>query len=106
MAEFLPLDQQRQAESEVWLAFTARSLVDPALRTLRDEAYDQLHEVCRGVVADLMAGTEFSDDRVAMETERLYALIDGLLLHRVIRPDRADAALLREVLTRHLDQLH
>ena len=33
-AELLPLDEERQAENEVWLAFTARSLVEPELREL------------------------------------------------------------------------
>ena len=37
LLELLPLDDERRAENEVWLAFTARALVDPALRALRDE---------------------------------------------------------------------
>src|SRR3712207_8392462 len=31
LLELLPLDDERRAENEVWLAFTARALVDPAL---------------------------------------------------------------------------
>jgi AcrR family transcriptional regulator len=30
--ELLPLDDERRAENEVWLAFTARALTDPELR--------------------------------------------------------------------------
>ena len=37
LAELLPLDDDRRAENEVWLAFTSRAMVDPSLRALRDE---------------------------------------------------------------------
>lgn len=106
LAEFLPLDEQRRAESEVWLAFTARALIDPALRALRDEAYDLLQEVCRGLVTALLAADGGAQaDHIALETERLYALVDGLLLHGVLRPASANADLLRRILTHHLDAL-
>ena len=106
LAEFLPLDAQRSEESQVWLAFTARSLVDPTLRVLRDDAYDRLHHVCRRLVLALMTTSrEAGSDDVALETERLYALIDGLLIHGVIRPTRADGELLRRVVGHHLDRL-
>jgi hypothetical protein len=38
-----------------------------------------------------------------LEAERLYALVDGLLLHGIIAPERAPASLLLRVLTDHLD---
>src|SRR5262245_13752091 len=37
LGEVLPLDAERRAESEVWLAFCGRALVEPELRALRDE---------------------------------------------------------------------
>jgi len=106
LSEFLPLDAERRAESEVWLAFTARALVDPALRALRDEAYDVLQAVCRRLVTPLLgpAGNAPAD-LVLLEAERLYAVLDGLLLHGVIRPASADSDLQRAVLRRHLDSL-
>jgi AcrR family transcriptional regulator len=42
LSELLPMDADRRAENEVWLAFTARALVDPDLRALRDEGYEIL----------------------------------------------------------------
>ena len=42
LAELLPLDDERRAENELWLAFTSRAMVDPALGDLRDEGYDAL----------------------------------------------------------------
>ena len=54
LAELLPLDPERQAENEVWLAFTARALVDPKLRALRDQAYDLLRDACQRWVSQLL----------------------------------------------------
>jgi hypothetical protein len=41
--ELLPLDDERRAENEVWLAFTARALIDPELRVQHNEVHDALH---------------------------------------------------------------
>jgi BetI-type transcriptional repressor, C-terminal len=35
--ELLPLDDERRAENEVWLGFTARALIAPELRAQHDE---------------------------------------------------------------------
>ena len=35
--ELLPLDEERRAENEVWLAFSGRALVDPQLRARHEE---------------------------------------------------------------------
>ena len=56
LAELLPLDAERQAENEVWLAFTARALVDPGLRDLRDEAYDALRAGCERIFDEKESG--------------------------------------------------
>lgn len=103
LAELLPLDEQRRGESEVWLAFTTRALVDPALRALRNEAYDELRDACRQVAGRLLGTARSSEKQVELEAERLYALVDGLLLHGIIAPERAPAPLLLRVLADHLD---
>jgi AcrR family transcriptional regulator len=99
--ELLPLDPERHAEAEVWLAFTTRAQVDPALRALRDASYDVLESLC-GDLTDALA-----PDHPARgaEVERLYALIDGLVVHAVMRPDRATPDLMRAVIDRHLNEL-
>lgn len=42
---------------------------------------------------------------VDLEAERLYAMVDGLAVHAVVRPERATDDLLTSVLTLHLDSL-
>jgi AcrR family transcriptional regulator len=106
LEEMLPLDADRRAESEVWLAFTARALVDPTLRALRDEGWDLLREVCRNLIRRFAdAGALAPDLDADVEAARLHALVDGLLVHGVLRPTRAGTSALRGVLARHLDAL-
>ncbi|MBQ0892671.1 TetR family transcriptional regulator C-terminal domain-containing protein [Micromonospora sp. U56] len=104
LAELLPLDDERRAENELWLAFTSRALVDPALRDLRDEGYDALRAGCQGILTDLSAAGLAPTD-IHVETERLHALLDGLAVHAAIRPDIYTAQSLKAAIARHLDAL-
>jgi AcrR family transcriptional regulator len=104
LSELLPLDGDRQAENEVWLAFAARALVDPALKPLRDEGYDRLRAVCRHWVLQLVSPARAARE-VELETDRLFAVLDGLAVHAALRPDHADRGRLLAVLRRHLDAL-
>ncbi|MEU6041343.1 TetR family transcriptional regulator C-terminal domain-containing protein [Actinomadura sp. NPDC047616] len=104
LAELLPLDADRRAENEVWLAFTARAMVDPELRALREEGHDTLLAGCRRIVRDLLpAGTPGED--VEVEAQRLHALVDGLAVHAAMRPDLHTPERLAALVSRHLDRL-
>ena len=102
LAELLPLDCERRTENEVWLAFTARALVDPELRVLRDEAYDRLRGACERWISMLLA-PDLPREDVDLESERLFALLDGLAVHAAMRPQSPDRLL--AVLTYHLAQV-
>jgi AcrR family transcriptional regulator len=104
LAELLPLDDERRAENEVWLAFNARAMVDPALGALRDEAYDALRAGCQAMVTDLSAAGLAPTD-VRAEAERLHALLDGLAVHAATRPDIHTAESLTAAVAHHLDTL-
>jgi AcrR family transcriptional regulator len=104
LAELLPLDDERRAENEVWLAFTSRAMVDPVLRALRDEGYDALRAGCRAILTDLSAAGLAPTD-IRAETERLHALLDGLAVHAAMRADIHTAESLKAAITRHLDAL-
>ena len=95
--EVLPLDEERRAEMQVWLAFTARSLVDPELRELRDVAHTGIRGLC--VTAVELLGAP------AREAERVHALVDGLALHAVLDPATTTPARQRELLAAQLDAL-
>ena len=78
LQEVLPLDDERRAEMQVWLAFTAQSLVRPDLRALRDRAHVGIRTLCEGA-AELLGAP-------ADSAERLHALVDGLALHAILDP--------------------
>jgi hypothetical protein len=104
LAELLPLDAERQAENEVWLAFSARALVDPELGALRDEAYDLLRSACRRMVRQLVP-PEASEQEIELETDRMFALLDGLAVHAAMRPEQATAERLVSILNHHLGKI-
>jgi AcrR family transcriptional regulator len=106
VGEVLPLDDERRAEAEVWLAFTGRSLVDPALASLRNEVHDELYRFFRSFVERLVkvkpgAGTL----DIECEAKRLHALVDGLTVHCISRPDLIDADDVQAILNEELDAL-
>src|SRR5688572_8429486 len=84
--ELLPLDDDRRAEAEVWLAFAGQALVDERLRALREEVDGLLHRFYRTLVdaladAGALAPGADADAGRALEAERLGAVIDGLVVH-------------------------
>src|SRR5918998_1804845 len=81
LQQVLPLDADRRAEMQVWLAFTMRSLTDPDLRPLREEAHGGLRRLC----CDLAAALGAAD--AEREGQRLHAFVDGLALHAILAPD-------------------
>jgi len=104
--ELLPLDDDRRAEGEVWLAFAGQALVDARLGALREEVDGLLHRFYDGLIAALAAaGALRADADRPLEAERLGAVIDGLVVHALMRPERAGPDLQRAVIARHLDSL-
>ena len=97
--ELLPLDDERQAENEVWLAFTARALVDPSLREIHAGVDEALRRTWTGVAEALGL------DDPELEGERLHAVVDGLCVHAALNADRLPPDHIRAVVDRHLDSL-
>jgi AcrR family transcriptional regulator len=104
--ELLPLDDERRAENEVWLAFTARALTDPELRVQHDEVHDALHQACASAIDTLAAaGPANAGTATALQAERLHALTDGLAVHTALRPDLMRPNHIVAVMRLHLDAL-
>jgi AcrR family transcriptional regulator len=97
--ELLPLDDERRAENEVWLAFTARALVDSSLRDLHASVDDAL----RGAAVGIAEALGLDDPQ--LEGERLHAVIDGLCVHAALDGHRLSADRIRAVIDHHLDSL-
>jgi len=104
--QLLPLDDERRAENEVWLAFTARALIDPELRAQHAEVHDALHQACASAIETLAgAGRANAGTATALQAERLHALTDGLAVHTALRPDLMAPEHIKAVVRAHLDEI-
>jgi AcrR family transcriptional regulator len=104
LEQVMPLDDERVAEAQVWQAFAPRALIDPQMRALRRQADDEVRELCRQCLR-ILRGFGLMEQRrsVAHETERLWALVDGLTLH--ILTEHTSPRTARQALRRHVAEL-
>ncbi|MFE6079253.1 TetR/AcrR family transcriptional regulator [Paenibacillus sp. NPDC057886] len=106
LLELLPSTDEKMAEMEVWYAFTAKSKTDPVLKEHADKVYDELRHAMATVITYFM---ELNLSRIdldkELEIERLYALVDGLGIHAILRPDQMNTKIMEDILTMHLATL-
>jgi AcrR family transcriptional regulator len=106
LQELVPLDDERRAEAEVWLAFTGHALVDPGQRAIHQHIHDELNGACATALTLLAdAGRTPADLDIPLEVTRLHALLDGLAVHAVMRPEQVPPERIKAVIARHLDTL-
>ena len=109
LEEALPLDTERRAEFDVWMAFMAQAQAESGAGTLHehvDKVHDGLRELCDSLLRALdRAGALKEGLDLRREAERLHALIDGLALHATIQPDRTTPARVRQLVRHHIETL-
>jgi len=109
LEEALPLDAERQAEFDVWLAFMAQAQAETGAGTLHahvDAVHDGLRQLCESLLRSLSEDGALREGLdLRREGERLHALIDGLALHAAIQPERTTPARLRQLLRLHIETL-
>lgn len=99
LSQVLPLDPERRAEMQVWLAFTSRSFVDARLRDLRSRAHAGLRALCAEAI-DMLGVRPTTED-----AERLHAFVDGLALHAILAPEVTTSERQVTLLTAELDRI-
>ena len=102
LGELVPLDEERRAESEVWLAFTGHALVDPTPASIHRHPRSSAALRVRGHHAGRRRPGR-GDLDVRPGGQRLPALLDGLALHAVMRPEQVPPSRVTAVIARHLD---
>jgi len=106
LEQSLPLDEERLTEARVWAAFTAQTLSHPGMAAIRREADEGLRTICHDSLAGLAElGDVHASRDLALETERLWALLDGLTFHLLLDPVRTSADVVRTALRIHLGDL-
>jgi AcrR family transcriptional regulator len=106
IAELVPLDEERAAECEVWFAFAGKAVADPALGALLREVHDALHTLFRQITDELIRlNLTKPDIDAVLETKRLHAMVDGLVVHGVTCPERMTREQIKEVVSYHFDRI-
>jgi len=106
LAEMAPLDEERLAESEVWLAFAGKAVSDPSVRELSLEVHEELALAIRRLIEVLVDRKAARDGiNVELEARRLHALLDGLVVHHTTFSERLDRKELMETISYHLKSL-
>ncbi|MFD0050777.1 TetR/AcrR family transcriptional regulator [Actinomycetes bacterium NPDC127524] len=106
LREILPVDEQKRYETEVWLAFTVKAMSEPSLRKFSNEIYEETKSAIFFIIQSLEnLGLASPNLDVFLETERLYALIDGLALHHLQKGDEVTPKLMESVIELHLESL-
>ena len=105
LEETLPLDAQRLADAEVWLAMVAASRTDAGLKPLTGDAYRGLRKMCSGIVGRIALAPGAPALDATLETDRLHGLIDGLALHGTLYPRQMTRPRMRRALSIHVKGL-
>ncbi|MGN8644812.1 TetR family transcriptional regulator C-terminal domain-containing protein [Gracilibacillus sp. HCP3S3_G5_1] len=86
--EVLPINEERKIEMMVWLAFSAKVLVDSTLRELSNKVYNDMHQGLKNVINTLQV-LQYAKDGLDLDLEvnRLHALVDGMALHHLLIPE-------------------
>jgi AcrR family transcriptional regulator len=109
LEQVLPLDAERRAEFDVWLAFLAQAQAESGADTLHrhvDKVHDELRELCGTLLGALAAAGGLKEGLdLALEVERLHALIDGLSLHGAIQPGHSTPTRIQQLIRHHIESL-
>ncbi len=103
LLEVVPIDEETRIEMEVWFAFVAyvKHRKD-AFEVLDDGLYEAFQKVLHYMQAEGLLREGLDID---LETERLYALIDGIAMHALFDQERVDRNRVVNVIHYHIDSL-
>lgn len=104
--EVLPIDEERKIEMEVWLAFSAKVLVDSKLSELSKQVYDYMHQGLKNVIQVLQV-LDYAKDGLDLDLEvnRLHAIVDGMAMHHLLNPKQFTEDDMKRTLKYHLQSL-
>ncbi len=106
LGELIPLDNEKRLEMEVWLAFSAKMLVDENLKSLGEGVYEEMREGMMNVLQSMDSlGVLEEDVDLEIEAYRLHSLVDGIAMQHLMHPDKFPAEKVMQVLDHHLKGL-
>lgn len=106
LLELLPMNSEKRISTNVWWVFAIRSLTSSALQMKKDELTDGLHHLTK-IVLDLLADAELllPTTDIELETLRLAAVIEGLSILTLLRPELYTPETIERIISSHLGEL-
>ncbi|MGD6834406.1 TetR/AcrR family transcriptional regulator [Sutcliffiella halmapala] len=104
--EFLPLDEEKSAEMEVWMAFTIKALSDSTLKELSSRVYEEM-KMAITLIIDTLIEKSLAKEEIDRDAqiEILYALVDGLALHGIMQPNQVNAEVMKRSINHYLGSI-
>ncbi|MCM3227278.1 TetR/AcrR family transcriptional regulator [Terribacillus saccharophilus] len=103
LLELIPIDKETMAEMQVWFMFTLHFKYKQG-DTFRQT--DGIRETVQRLLIFLSESGNMKEGKdLLKETEKLYALIDGLAFHRFIDPENFSGEYAAEILIEYVDDL-
>ncbi|MDC0359584.1 TetR/AcrR family transcriptional regulator [Acidimicrobiales bacterium] len=96
IVESLPLDDDRIRDWKIWLVFWSRASISPVIAQQHQEVYAAWRSRLASALS-VVAGSGQQVTALQQRAEQLLAFIDGLGVHLLIEPDRAEADALFEL---------
>lgn len=113
LEEFLPLDEPRRVEVDVWLACLVRSRFDTSFDDLRTMSWVGERHLCRLALAHCRGtqppsevGERLDSGYLEQQATLLHQFMDGLTLQAALYPDEFPPDQIRATLRRELDLLN
>lgn len=101
LLEMVPTNKETMAEMEVWFAFTFHARHK---QELYGEIKFEIYKAVKNVIKSMDAvGLIKQNLDLDVESETLYALVDGLAIHAMLEKDRLHEDQIKRVLMRYLD---
>jgi len=106
LLQLLPFDAEKRTASGVWWVFAIRSLTSLALQAKKDELTDGLHYLTKAVL-DILAEAKLLLPSVdlQLETLRLAAIVEGLTILALLRPELYTPETMEQIVSRQLQEL-
>lgn len=106
LSEFLPVDDERKKEMEVWFVFSTKALTNPKLNEMFKNVHSEMNQAIRMLLLKLQSTGHLKDNLdIDVETSRLHALVDGLGIHSVLHPEKLTYEKMMHVLKSHLETI-
>jgi AcrR family transcriptional regulator len=99
-------ESEQDSEGRIWLAFLARAVYHPALRSLHVEGAAEIRSRCQyAFELARQRGLVGASVSPAAEAASLQAFADGIALQRALEPELVTKAVARRMLRAYLDRI-